>query len=151
MKEKKLGIVKAVFSADINSSGLPRPIVEKLTLIEGYGIEHDKFAGNDLEKTVMIIGQKSYDIALENGMSLENGSFGENILFDFDPHEMEVSDMLKSGDTIIKITQKCTLCNHLSVFGAKLPKVIKNHRGLYCKIINGGEITKGATVSQVFA
>ncbi|MDX1809635.1 MAG: MOSC domain-containing protein [Sulfurospirillaceae bacterium] len=151
MEEKKLGIVKDVFSADINSSGLPRPIVEKLTLIEGYGIEHDKFAGDDLEKTVMIIGQRSYDIAFENGMSLKNGSFGENILFDFDPHELEVGVLLQVGDTIIEITQKCTLCNHLSVFGAKLPKLIKNHRGLYCKIIKGGEITKGATVSKVVA
>ena len=149
MEEKQLGIVKEICSADSGSSGLPRPIVEKLVLIEGYGIEQDKFAGGALDKTVMIIGARSYDMAKEQGMDLKPGSFGENILFDFDPHELEVTNLLKVGDTIIEITQKCTLCNHLSVFGAKLPKLIKNHRGLYCKIIKGGVITKDLTVSKI--
>ncbi len=139
---KKLGMVQGTFSASKSCSGLPRPTVEELSLIEGYGIENDKFAGNDLEKTVMIIGHNSYDIAKENGMDLEYGSYGENILFDFDPHQLQIADIIQIGNTQIEVTQKCTICKHLSVFGAKLPKLIKNHRGLYCKIIKGGSITK---------
>ena len=138
----KLGIVKATFSASKSSSGLPRPVVTELNLVQGYGIENDKFAGNDLDKTVMIIGQNSYDIANEHGMDLEYGSYGENILFDFDPHLLQIGDKIQIGKTLVEVTQKCTICKHLSVFGAKLPKLIKNHRGLYCKILKGGSITK---------
>ena len=149
MSEEILGSVVEVFSATKNSSGLPRPRVEKLILIEGFGIENDKFAGDELHKTVMIIGLKSYKIAKEKGIDLARGSYGENILLDFDPHTLNIGDRLKIGNSVVEITEKCTLCNHLSVFGAKLPKLIKNHRGLYCKIIKSGEIIKGLTVLKV--
>ncbi len=140
--KSKLGAVKGVFSATRSCGGLPRPAVEELNLIKDYGIEDDKFADDDLDKTVMIIGQNSYDIAKQHGMDLEYGSYGENILFDFDPHLLQVGDVMQVGTATIEITQRCTICKHLSVFGAKLPKLIKNHRGLYCKIVQDGNIAK---------
>ena len=149
MENNKLGMVLKTFSAIKGSSGLPRPMVEKLVLRENYGIENDKFAGDELHKTVMIIGLKSYMMAKEKEMVLEFGSYGENVLFDFDPHLFEIGDRLQIGDSVIEITEKCTLCNHLSIFGAKLPKLIKNHRGLYCKIIKSGEIKEGSIVLKV--
>ena len=42
---KNLGTVIKTFSATKESSGLPRPLVSNLNLIEDYGIENDKFAG----------------------------------------------------------------------------------------------------------
>jgi len=149
LENNKLGMVLKTFSAIKGSSGLPRPMVEKLVLRENYGIENDKFAGDELHKTVMIIGLNSYMMAKEKEMVLEFGSYGENVLFDFDPHLLEIGDRLQIGDSVIEITEKCTLCNHLSIFGAKLPKLIKNHRGLYCKIIKGGEIKEGLAVLKV--
>ncbi len=146
MSNRELGKVLEIFSATKGSSGLPRPKVEKLVLIEGHGIQNDKFAGDKLDKTVMVIGLKSYSIAQENGIKLENGSYGENIIFDFDPHELSIGDKLKIGDSSIEITERCTICNHLSVFDTKLPKLIRKHRGLYCKIIKSGTITKDSTV-----
>ncbi|MFK5882657.1 MAG: MOSC domain-containing protein [Sulfurospirillum sp.] len=151
MKEEVLGKVIDTFSVAKDGGGLPRPRVEKLVLTEGYGIENDKFAGDELHKTVMIIGLKSYKMAKEKGIELKQGSYGENILFDFDPHLLNISERLQIGKSIIEITEKCTLCNHLSVFGTKLPKLIKNHRGLYCKIIKSGEITKAQAVLKVSA
>lgn len=143
---KTIGKVLKTFSATKESSGLPRPSVESLNLIEGFGIENDKFAGKKLEQTVMIVGMKSYEIALENGIKLELGSLGENILLDFDPHDFNIDEEIFIGDSIVKITQICTVCNHLSVFDKKLPNLLKSHRGLYCKIIKSGLITKDMTV-----
>jgi len=143
---KTIGKVLKTFSATKESSGLPRPSVESLNLIEGFGIENDKFAGKKLEQTVMIVGMKSYEIALENGIKLELGSLGENILLDFDPHDFNIDEEIFIGDSIIKITQICTVCNHLSVFDKELPNLLKSHRGLYCKIIKSGLITKDMTV-----
>ena len=143
---KTIGKVLKTFSATKESSGLPRPSVESLNLIEGFGIENDKFAGKKLEQTVMIVGMKSYEIALENKIKLELGSLGENILLDFDPHDFNIDEEIFIGDSIIKITQICTVCNHLSVFDKELPNLLKSHRGLYCKIIKSGLITKDMTV-----
>lgn len=140
---KKLGVVLNTFSADKNSKGLPRPMVDSLELVEGYGIQNDKFANDDLNKTVMIVGKASYDMAKNIGIELEDGSYGENILLDFDPHDFDEGTIFKMGDALIEITEKCSICKHLCVFSSKLPKLAQNHRGLYCKILEGGVIEKG--------
>lgn len=146
MSKKILGKVLETFSATKDSSGLPRPKVEELNLIEGFGIEHDKFAGKKLDQTVMIVGLESYEIAKKHGVELVLGSLGENILVDFDPHDFEVGTNFKIGDSVIEITQVCTVCSHLAVFGEDLPQLLKSHRGLYCKIVQSGKINKNLVV-----
>lgn len=143
---KILGKVLNTFSATKESSGSPRPLVFQLNLIKDYGIENDKFAGKKLEQTVMIVGIQSYEIAKDNGINLEFGSLGENILLDFDPHILEVGTKLIIEDSIIEITQICTVCNHLAVFNENLPILLKGHRGLYCKIIKSGIVSKDMIV-----
>ena len=143
---KNIGKVLEIFSATLGSSGLPRPKVERLNLIENYGIEFDKFAGKKLDQTVMIVGLKSYEIAQENSIDLAFGSLGENILLDFDPHNFEVGTIFKIGDSLIEITQICTVCNHLNVFDENLPKLLKGHRGVYCRILKSGLVQKDMNV-----
>lgn len=143
---KILGKVLNTFSATKESSGSPRPLVSQLNLIKDYGIENDKFAGKKLEQTVMIVGVQSYEIAKDNGINLEFGSLGENILLDFDPHILEVGTKLIIENSIIEITQTCTVCNHLAVFDENLPLLLKGHRGLYCKIIKSGIVSKDMIV-----
>jgi len=146
---KILGEVLEVFSATKESSGLPRPKVESLNLIKDYGIEFDKFAEKNLDQTVMIVGLKSYELAKSFNIDLEFGSLGENILLDFDPHDFEVGKYFKIDEAIIQITQICTVCNHLTVFNKDLPKILKGHRGVYCKIIESGKILKNMKIKEV--
>jgi MOSC domain-containing protein YiiM len=143
-----LGEVLGLFSAKEGESGLPRPKKETLFLRAGYGIEGDKFAGRKLNQSVMIVGTKAYNLAKSKGVLLEYGSLGENILFDFDPHEFAMGTKLKIGESaIIKITKNCTICKHLAIFDEKLPKILEFHRGVYCKIIESGEIKAGDRVT----
>ena len=142
----ELGKVLKTFSATNESSGLPRPIVSKLNLIVDYGIENDKFAGKKLDQTVMIVGLKSYEIAKQNNIDLEIGCLGENILLDFDPHDFEVGKQFFIEETILEITQICTVCSHLSLFDNNLPTLLKGHRGLYCRIIKSGIIKENMIV-----
>ncbi len=146
---KNIGIVIDTFSAKQGQSKLPRPHVESLNLIEGFGIEYDKFAGKDENKTVMIVGKFSYDLARKYGVELKLGSLGENILLDFNPHDYNKGTRFQIGETIIQITENCTICNHLAVFDDDLPFIVKNCRGLYCKILQGGEIKKGSIVKVI--
>lgn len=145
----KIGKVLNTFSAKKGQSGLPRPQVEQLNLIYKFGIEADKFAGKDEEKAVMIVGKFAYDLAQKESIQLQEGSLGENILFDFNPHEYAVGTLLKIDETILEITQSCTICNHLAVFDKNLPHLVQECRGLYCKIIKGGTIRKEMSVHVV--
>lgn len=146
---KNLGSVLETFSATSNTSSLPRPKVKSLNLIENYGIEFDKFAGKKLEQTVMIVGLKSYEIAKSYGINLDYGSLGENILLDFNPHDFEISTKFQIGEAIIEITQICTVCSHLNIFDENLPNLLKNQRGVYCKILKSGKITKGDQIKEI--
>lgn len=139
---KKIGKVIETFSAKKDSSGLPRPKVNELDIINGFGIKDDKFAGKDEDKSVMVVGSVAYNIAEENKIDLQLGSLGENILFDFNPHEYKIGTVFVIGSVKLEITQNCTICNHLSVFGKELPSLVKDHRGLYCKILSSGIIKK---------
>ncbi|WP_419769206.1 MAG: MOSC domain-containing protein [Candidatus Marinarcus sp.] len=135
-----------LFSASKNESSLPRPIRETLELIVGHGIKNDKFAGKDENKAVMAVGKKAYEIAFKNGINLELGSLGENILLDFDPHLFETGSLIYIGETQLQITEQCSVCNHLALFDQRLPELVKAHRGLYLKVLKGGKIRKDSTV-----
>ena len=144
-----IGKVIDTFSAKKGHSGLPRPKVDNLKLILGYGIKEDKFAGDDQDKTIMIVGKKSYDIAKENGINIEYGSLGENILFDFNPHDYHIGTIFQVGETQIQITENCTVCNHLAIFDDDLPILIQDCRGVYCRILKDGIIKKDSVVNVI--
>ncbi len=140
------GHIKGIFSANIHSRGLPRPAVDSLHMLKDFGIENDRFAGSNVDRSVMIVGMRAYDIAKKHGIELVHGSLGENILLDFDPHDYIDGTIFKIGDAHIQITEACSLCNHLSVFDKRLPSLVLNHRGLYCKVIKGGRVTDNSIV-----
>ena len=141
------GSVKSIYSATESNQGVPRPIAEKLECVVDHGIMHDKFAGKDLDRTVMIVGQKAYDMAEEESIRLKAGSLGENILLDFDPHDFIYGTQFRIGDVLLEITDDCTMCKHLAQFDEALPALLLHHRGRYCKILKGGIITPGQTVT----
>lgn len=144
-----IGKVIDTFSAKKGQSGLPRPKVEKVELIFGHGIKEDKFAGEDLNKAVMIVGQYSYDLAKKNDIHMEFGSLGENILFNFNPHDYHIGTIFQIGDAQIEVTENCTICNHLAIFGDDLPILLQECRGLYCKILKSGIVSKDSPIKLI--
>ena len=144
-----IGNVLQVYIAPVGTSGV-REARESIELKSQYGILDDKFAKKDLEKTVMIVGTKPYIMADDQGIDLPECALGENILLDFDPHELEHGTLLQIGEAQIEITQNCTLCKHLAKYDAILPKLILNHRGIYCKIVKSGRIKAGDKVEILF-
>ncbi len=148
-KTKVIGKVLNTFSARKGQSGMPRPKVDKLSLIYEFGIKDDKFAGEDEKKSVMIVGKHAYDLVKENEIDIEYGSLGENILLDFNPHDYNVGTKFQIGEAVIEITQACTICNHLTVFDDDLPIIVQDCRGLYCKIVKGGDILVNMPVELI--
>jgi len=141
-----IGKVLGVFSAREKTGAILRPSVAQLNLIQGHGIEHDRYAGKDLSRTVMIIGKRAYDIAKEHGIDLISGSFGENILTDFDPHDFTEDMIIGMGDARLRITESCSVCKHLSIYDKRLPELVQYHRGVYCEILHDGIVTKDQVI-----
>jgi MOSC domain-containing protein YiiM len=113
-----------------------RESVESI-FVDEQGIKGDKFYNKNTLRSILITSQESYDLANKNGISIENGSLGENILIDINPYSLVAGDEIRVGNMRLQITQNCTLCKGLSAVNSKLPKLLKNDRGIFARLIEG--------------
>ena len=111
------------------------------------GILGDKFYDKDLQRAILITSQESYDLSKDKGIDIEQGMLGENILIDINPYSLVSGNKLSISGVELEITQNCTLCKGLSSVNSKLPKLLKNDRGIFAKLVSGsGTITIGDKV-----
>jgi len=111
------------------------------------GVKDDKFYNKDLQRAILITSIDSYQISRDNGINIEYGTLGENILIDINPYLLAPGDKIYISGITLEITQNCTLCKGLSMVDAKLPKLLKNDRGVFAKVISeSGKITLGDKV-----
>jgi len=114
--------------------------------VDNKGVLGDKFYNKNRERSVLLTSIESYDLVNRHNIILPYGALGENILMDFNPYALEVGSWLSIGSAILEISQPCTICNHLSVFDKRLPKLLQNDRGIFAKVIHSGTITEGDAV-----
>jgi len=105
--------------------------------VDNDGILEDKFYGKNLQRSVLLTATDSYKITQENSIDIKTGSLGENILIDINPYHLVMGDRVMIGNVEFEITQNCTLCKGLSTVNSKLPKLLKNDRGIFAKVISG--------------
>jgi len=140
---KNVGYVLELFiSKKDKSKRLSQTKVE----LDKNGIVGDKFYALDTERSILLTSTESYELALENGIKMPYGALGENILIDYYPYELITGTQLKIGNVILEITQNCTICNHLSSIDKCLPRLLKNNRGIFVKVIKDGYIKKDDAV-----
>lgn len=103
--------------------------------VNKLGIEGDKFYGKDIQRAILLTSLDSYNLSKENHIDITHGTLGENILVDINPYHLLPGDQLLIGDVLLEITQNCTLCKGLSTINSKLPKLLKNDRGIFAKVV----------------
>jgi MOSC domain-containing protein YiiM len=145
MTNKTYGKVLELF---ITKDDANKTRVSKQTVtVDNNGIQEDKFYAKNEERAILITSEQSYKMALDNDIIIDTGLLGENILIDINPYHLLGGQRLKIGDSILEITQNCTLCKGLTNVNSKLPKLLKNDRGIFAKVISGeGKISVGDPV-----
>ncbi len=118
--------------------------MESLELQLG-GVIGDKYFGRE-DREVLISSITGYQLALEHGISMKYGTLGENILTNIQLSNLSIGDKLQIRDVTLEISMLCPVCTHLATIEKKLPKLIKNDRGIFAKVIQGGEITMNDTI-----
>ncbi|ADW21144.1 MULTISPECIES: MOSC domain-containing protein [Thermus] len=132
-------------------SGLPKPQMEVLELIAGFGAKGDRHAGKDPDRAVLVAGLPAYEKAREAGIDLPFGALGENLLLDLDPHHLPPGTRLRVGEALLELAQVCTVCSSLSQFDLRLPKLLYEGRGLYARVLEGGTVRVGDPVQVLVA
>ena len=110
--------------------------------VDSNGIIGDKFYAKDSNRAILITAIQSYELTKEHNIDITRGALGENILIDISPYHLLPGERLQIGETLLEITQNCTLCKGLSSVNSKLPKLLKNDRGIFAKVISGPSTIK---------
>ena len=133
----KVGTVKELFYSTKNG----RVNTKELALDE-KGVIEDKYYDKDRLRSVLITSLDSYGLASSHGIEASYSSLGENILMDYNPYHLRAGDRLKVGEVTLEISQNCTLCKSLAKVDSKLPKLLKDDRGIFAQVISNGVIFK---------
>ncbi len=141
MSLEKVGTILELFYSTTEK----RINTTELTL-DNKGIVGDKYYDKDIQRSVLITSQESYALALNNGINAPKNALGENLLIDYNPYHLNAGAKLSVGDLVLEITQNCTLCNSLSKVDKKLPKLLKDDRGIFAKVVHSGVIKQGDNI-----
>jgi len=146
MQEKALGKVIKLY---ITVRAEPSRIEQDEIKLDHEGVLNDKFHGKELQRSVLIASTDSYNMAKEHEITIEDGVLGENILIDWNPYHLLPGDQFTIGEVLFEITQNCTLCKGLSSVNSKLPKLLKNDRGIFAKVLHSATIKIGDTIQLI--
>ena len=114
--------------------------------LDEKGVLKDKYYDKNIQRSVLIASLDSYKLAASHGVDAPYSALGENILIDYNPYHLDEGAQLQIGDLILEISQHCTLCNSLAKVNSDLPKILKNDRGIFAKVISSGVICKGDSI-----
>jgi len=141
---EKVGNIHALFISDKEQKTFYK---KPMIVLDQQGIQGDKHYGSAIERTILISSIYSYNLVEEQiGISMPYGYLGENLLINFNPYNLPLASCLKIGSCVLEITQNCTLCKHLSTLDKRIPKLLKDDRGIFAKVIQPGEIHQKDTV-----
>jgi len=146
MDKKFLGFAVNLF---ISQTEIDKRESKEKLIFELDGVRDDKFRGKDIQRSILLVSLISYKLAKQNGIEISYGELGENILVDFDPYSFEAGDKFEIGDVVIEITKLSSLCSSLPKIDSKLPKLLKDRRGIFAKVINNGSINQGDRISLI--
>lgn len=138
MMNKKVGEVLKLFISNFQSSQRDE---RSTIMLDEKGVIGDKFYAKDDARSILMTSTDSYNLIKGYDIDMPYGYLGENILIDYNPYKLAIGTRLKIGGVILEISQNCTICNHLSVLDKRIPKLLKNDRGIFAKTIIGGEIS----------
>lgn len=110
------------------------------------GVLKDKHYNQKKERSVLITSLASYELLRKEGIDTVYGSLGENLLIDYNPYHLEIGTRLKIGSVILEISVHGTLCKSLTKVDTKLPKLLKNDRGIFAKVIESGSVQLGDAI-----
>jgi len=132
--------VGKVLSLYISDKETSEPLKKNSIEVDKPGVIHDKHYNKDIERSILITSVQSYELVNRYDIHIPYGTLGENLLIDFNPYHLPIGTKLQIGETLLEITQNCTLCKHLSLHDKRIPKLLKNDRGIFAKAISPGKI-----------
>jgi len=114
--------------------------------LDKKGVIEDKYYDKDIQRSVLITSLDSYTLAANHEIDVPYGALGENLLIDYNPYYLKPGAKLVINDVELEISQNCTLCKSFAKVDTRLPKLLKDDRGIFAKVTISGTIHKGDNI-----
>lgn len=123
--------------------GTQKKNIEKVRLIENFGLEGDAHGGN-WHRQVSLLSYEKVRAFEEKGLSVEDGAFGENLLVEgFDFKTLPIGTRFRCGDVLLEMTQIGKECHsHCEIYQA-VGDCIMPREGVFARVLHGGVIQIG--------
>ena len=141
------GIIKAVCISP--AKGTEKQNVHHAHVIENWGLENDAHAGNWHRQVSLLSYQKVVEFN-KLGANVADGAFGENLLVDgIDCRTLPIGTKLKCGDVLLEVTQIGKECHSGCAIFKRVGTCIMPHEGIFARVLHGGDIQEGDTITTV--
>lgn len=120
------------------------------TLCKDGGLKGDAHAKDGHRQLSLLAVESFYELEEALGESIPYGSFAENITtLGIELHTLKVGTELKVGECIIEITQIGKKCHTDCEIKKKVGKCAMPQKGVFARVITGGEITTGDKITVI--
>ena len=114
--------------------GTQKKNIDKVRLIENFGLEGDAHGGN-WHRQVSLLSYEKVRAFEEKGISVEDGAFGFKTL--------PVGTRFRCGEALLEMTQIGKECHsHCEIYQA-VGDCIMPREGVFARVLHGGEIQIG--------
>ena len=129
--------------------GTQKKNIEKVRLIENFGLEGDAHGGN-WHRQVSLLSYEKVRAFEEKGISVEDGAFGENLLVEgFDFKTLPIGTRFRCGEVLLEMTQIGKECHsHCEIYQA-VGDCIMPREGVFAIVLHGGTIRKGDLLERI--
>ena len=136
-----MGKVRAVCISE--KRGTQKKNIEKVRLIENFGLEGDAHGGN-WHRQVSLLSYEKVRAFEEKGISVEDGAFGENLLVEgFDFKTLPVGTRFRCGEVLLEMTQIGKECHSHCEIYQTVGDCIMPREGVFARVLHGGMIQIG--------
>lgn len=123
--------------------GTQKKNIEKVRLIENFGLEGDAHGGN-WHRQVSLLSYEKVRAFEGKGISVEDGAFGENLLVEgFDFKTLPVGTRFRCGEVLLEMTQIGKECHSHCEIYQTVGDCIMPREGVFARVLHGGMIQIG--------
>ena len=136
VNKENFKVIRLFYAKPDNKPRIKANVLE----IDDLGVIGDKYYNKDKNRAILLTSIKSYNIVKENNIEIKFGDLGENIIVDFNISDLTVGNKFKIGNILFEVSMICPRCEHLVSIDKRVPKLLKNDRGIFIKALNKGQI-----------
>lgn len=123
--------------------GIPKTNVNRVTLIENFGIEGDVHAG-DWHRQISLLAIESIEKMREKGLNVRPGAFAENITTEsLNLPQLNIGDKIIIEESVLEITQIGKECHSKCAIYYKAGDCVMPREGIFARVLKGGIIEVG--------